>query len=99
MSFINEEAIDTGGPSKEFWRLIVPVIGSNFCIGPLARMNGLADALGQDANMNANRVKVNNCLDRLNRMASASVFISKIMIFMITGNDEIRTHYIAPPQC
>ena len=31
--FVGEEAIDTGGPSGEFWRLFVQGVANSFCVG------------------------------------------------------------------
>lgn len=31
--FVGEPAIDTGGPSREFWSLLVRTVSANLCIG------------------------------------------------------------------
>ena len=31
--FVSESGIDTGGPSREFWRLFVEGVASSYCIG------------------------------------------------------------------
>ena len=36
--FVGEEAVDTGGPSREFWRLIMHAIGTKYCYGEEGKM-------------------------------------------------------------
>ena len=31
--FVGEEAVDAGGPSREYWQLIVQAVGSEYCCG------------------------------------------------------------------
>ena len=38
VSFVGEEAIDTGGPSREFWRLLVGDIENTYCCGEAAKL-------------------------------------------------------------
>ena len=33
MCFIGEPAVDTGGPSREFWRLLMLEVNNTFCVG------------------------------------------------------------------
>ena len=33
VTFVNEWAVDTGGPSREFWRLFVGGAVETYCIG------------------------------------------------------------------
>ena len=33
VQFVEEEAVDTGGPSREFWRLIVQEVVRQYCVG------------------------------------------------------------------
>lgn len=33
VSFVGEEAVDTGGPSREFWRILMYTIVGNYCCG------------------------------------------------------------------
>ena len=35
---MREEAVDTGGPSREFWRLIVQGIEDKYCHGEKGKM-------------------------------------------------------------
>ncbi len=38
MSFVGEEAVDTGGPSRGFWRLVMKDVCHKYCHGDERRM-------------------------------------------------------------
>ncbi len=35
--FVGEPAIDTGGPTREFWRLLISAFQNSYCIGDEGR--------------------------------------------------------------
>ena len=57
VKYLDEAAVDEGGPKREFWRLSAWEIKSKLCVGSEARLTFSHDVLGLQVSMSGIYVK------------------------------------------